>query len=342
MMDLNIKQLLKLAYNLDRKGKFSKADEITNLLKISAIVDNPTAELSDIFHKPQESHVSEAVSPASDPSPKIRIEVMDLIQEGLNKIKGFLAKNFPDITVTNHSLVGAAITYQYTDESDIDNTVYLSIEPGDPRLKQVNHWIWENLDNTLFFGKRPIQFRCMPDASKSGATKRVDAIYNVDTQSFEKQLGSDASKKLHNDLIASGSSQANRDYKRIESKLISMLTSFKNVASQILNETDKNKQKMLFEKWLLPKLKQIISSYKKIMSERGSAFSANNTGERPSANWSDQNIIYKFLEREQYLEILSELAYKDLTFEKFIEDLHLIVDKTNKIIQESSAGYQGS
>lgn len=334
--------LIKLAYKLDRQGNFYEADEITSFLKTSAIVDDPTEELSDIFHKPEKGYVSEAVTPASNPSPKIRNEVMDLINEGLNKIKGFLARTYPDVTVTNHSIVGAAITYQYTDESDIDNTVYLSIEPGDPRLKQINHWIWENVDNTLFFGKRPIQFRCMSDASKSGATKRVDAIYNVDTQSFEKQLDSDVAKRLHTDLIASGSSQANRDYKRIESQLISMLTSFKNVASQILNETDRNKQKMMFDKWLLPKLNQIIAKYKNIMKERNKAFSSDNDEERPSANWSDQNIIYKFLEREQYLEVMSELAYKDLSFEKFIEDLHLLVDKTNKIIQESSAGYQGA
>jgi hypothetical protein len=105
-------------------------------------------------------------------------------------------------------------------------------------------------------------------------------------------------------------------------------------------EKNSTRQKQLFEKWLLPKIKQIISLYKKVMQERSEAFSSGASGSRPSANWSDQNILYKFLEREQYLEILSELAYKDLTFEKFTEDMHLLIDKTNAILQQSLIGYE--
>lgn len=336
---MHTKKLLKLAYNLDKQGKFTEADRITNLLKISAIVDDPSGEYSDIFHpnEPEKSGVSESVTPAQ---PKVKTEVMTLIQEGLDKIKAFLASTYPDVKVVNHSLVGAAITFQYTDESDIDNTVYLSLSANDPRLKKINHWIWENVDNTLHYGKRPIQFRCMSNEARGAATERVDAIYNVDTNSFEKQLSSDVAKSLHTDLVASGSSQVRRDYKRIEANIISMLTGFSDVGNRILSETNPAKQKQLFEKWLLPKIKQIISLYKKVMQERSEAFSSGKSESRPSANWSDQNILYKFLEREQYLEILGELAYKDLSFEKFTEDMHLLIDKTNKILKQSSAGYQ--
>lgn len=336
---MDFRNLVRLAFNYDKQGKFLEADKITNLLRLSAIVDDPSGEYSDIFHPTdsQPSGVSDSVSPAQ---PKVKTEVMTLIQEGLNKIKSFLASTFPDVKVVNHSLVGAAITFQYTDESDIDNTVYLSLSADDPRLKKINHWIWENIDNTLYYGKRPIQFRCMSDEARGAATERVDAIYNVDTHSFEKQLSSDLAKSLHTDLVASGSSQVRRDYRRIESKIISMLTGFSDVANRILMEKNPTRQKQLFEKWLLPKIKQIISLYKKVMQERSEAFSSGASDSRPSANWSDQNILYKFLEREQYLEILSELAYKDLTFEKFTEDMHLLIDKTNAILQQSSIGYE--
>ena len=71
-----------------------------------AIVNTVSDNLSDIF---------------DEKTKKLKPEVKNNIIKGLDIIK----KQFPDLKIIDHFIVGAAVTYQYEDGSDIDTTVVL-------------------------------------------------------------------------------------------------------------------------------------------------------------------------------------------------------------------------
>jgi predicted nucleotidyltransferase len=104
-----------------------------------AIVNTVSDKLSDIF----------------DEKGIMKSEVINSINRGLDIIK----KQFPDLKIIDHYVVGAAVTYQYEDESDIDITVVLDPTTPPEKLKEVDKWIEKNLDGTMKYNARPYQFK---------------------------------------------------------------------------------------------------------------------------------------------------------------------------------------
>ena len=107
-----------------------------NILKVSGIVDKPQGELSDIFE------------PGSI---TLKSVVKNNIDLALSRIQEFLDKTYAGIKVTRHEIIGAAVTFQYTDTSDIDTTVFININRSDPRFKSINNWIGTYIDGKMTY-----------------------------------------------------------------------------------------------------------------------------------------------------------------------------------------------
>jgi hypothetical protein len=94
----------------------------------------------------------------------MRADVVAKINSGLQTIKSYLDSTHTGVKITSHEVIGAAVTYQYTEKSDIDTTVFINIGENDPRFKVINDWIGDNVDGKMYHEKRPFQFKIKPAA----------------------------------------------------------------------------------------------------------------------------------------------------------------------------------
>ena len=260
-----------------------------NILKVSGIVDKPQGKLSDIFE------------PGSI---TLKSVVKNNIDLALSRIQEFLDKTYAGIKVTRHEIIGAAVTFQYTDTSDIDTTVFININRSDPRFKSINNWIGTYIDGKMTYNKRPYQFKIMPDSTKS-QTGQADAIYDPVSGSFLKPPQKSKSQDDFKELIYNKSDER-KQYERMEEKLRGMARSWAKVGRKVLSSKDSISDSY---KWLLPQAKEIIIVLKNISDTRSDSYSSPIQGERQSQNWGTGNILFKFIERDGYLELFKLIKH---------------------------------
>lgn len=253
--------------------------KIFNKKYFEAIVDSPSQNLSDIF----------------DQEGKLKPEVVATIQKGIQEIK----TQFPQLPIDDYFVVGAAVTYQYSDQSDIDTTI--SVPRADEQLfKQANDWIGYNLDPKYKFGQRPYQFKVSRGTRQQ--TSSFDAVYDVLGQmktnkpAWIKQPNAQQSHGSFRQFIANAESNERKLYTTIErtiqpslQRLLSMLQSSK---GQLTND-------------LKAQFQTVIERYKVIKNIRSKSYDGpkdpRDAG-KISNNWGVGNVIFKFLDREGYLE----------------------------------------
>ena len=285
-----------------------------NILKVSqSIVDNPQDELSDIFE------------PGSI---ALKSVVKNNIDLALSRIQEFLDKTYAGIKVTRHELIGAAVTFQYTDISDIDTTVFININRSDPRFKSINKWIGTYIDGKMTYNKRPYQFKIMPDSTKSQAMQ-ADAIYDPVSGSFLKPPKK--SQDDFNELIYNKSDER-KQYERMEEKLRGMARSWAKVGRKSLSSKNPIADSY---KWLFPQAKEIIAVLKNISDTRSASYSSPIQGERQSQNWGTGNILFKFIERDGYLELFKLIKHAMENEKLNIGELRESVTLAEKIMNQN-------
>jgi inhibitor of KinA sporulation pathway (predicted exonuclease) len=244
-----------------------------------AIVDEPSQHLSDIF----------------DQEGKLKIEVINTIQKGIQEIK----TQFPQLPIDDYFLVGAAVTYQYTDQSDIDTTV--SVPRADEQLfKQANDWIGSNLDPKYKFVQRPYQFKVSRGTRQQIAA--FDAVYDVISQiktnkpSWIKQPNQAQTHSSFKQFVANAESKERQLYSTIERtiqpSLQRLLSMIKSTNGQITNEIKRQVQ-------------TVVDRYKIIKNLRGKSYDGpkdSRDSGKISSNWGVGNVVFKFLDREGYLD----------------------------------------
>lgn len=259
-----------------------------------AIVDKISKNLSDIFENGQ-----------------LKTEVKDNIKKGLTIIK----KEFPSIEILEYYLVGAAITYQYKDSSDIDTTVVISKNTSEDDLKKVDKWIEKNLDNKMFFNKRPYQFKVAHTFPKDN----FDAIYDVENDKWVKSIQGEQltnMKSVFKKKILDKESAENKKYTELENKIQDGLKKLHDRLKN--NQVDKND------------IDSVHNIYKNdIKSLRKNAYSAQIQTGVPSRNWMFGNVIYKMFDREGYSDLFELL--KRIDKENGYNDGELLNELKDKI-----------
>lgn len=268
-----------------KSNKFSLLMENWRLFLKEAIVDTVSDKLSDIF----------------DDQGKLKKEVRSTILNGVQQIKA----NFKDVKVLDSFVVGASVTYQFADNSDIDTSVVIDTATPKEKLKEINNWIGHNLDNKHYFGKRPYQWKAQ--FGTRDQINHADAAYDAVADTWIKKPDAEQSKRMFQSKIGDEKSADRIKYSRMEQLVQpSLQRLYRALSSQQLAEdavpagADK------------PDLKTLIdSAYKRydlvIKKFRGKAYDSPTEKGYVSQNWGSGNVIYKMFDREGYNEVFSIL-----------------------------------
>ena len=265
-----------------------------------AIVDAPSKKLSDIF----------------DDNGKMKNEVVNTIHRGIKEIQ----TAFTGLEITDYFVVGAAVTYQYTDESDIDTTVVVSKDLDKDLFKKVDKWIEHNLDPKYKYGKRPYQFKIN---AKGRENKNADAAYDVRKQEWIKAPDAERTSADYEKVVNDPKSYERKIYMAVER---SIQPSLQRLDQQIKKDNS-----------LTNAVKELMqSAYKKyeiIKNFRGKSYGSDKrTDSRISQNWGVGNVIYKFLDREGYTNVFSEI--KHAIKSNYDVDLKELSSKLNKVVND--------
>lgn len=255
-----------------------------NWWKRAGIVDSPSKNLSDAFE------------PGTT---RMRDDVVAKIDSGIGRIQSYLDNAHRGVKIVGHEVIGASVTHQYTSKSDIDTTVFINITSDDPRFKVINDWIGDNIDGTMMHGERPFQFKIKPATEMGTQGANADAIYNPVTREFTKRQIPEQASSSFRGLIESGRSEERLAYRRMEEEIRGMTRSWAKVGRKALESGRPDE----FAKWLLPQAREILATLKRIKNVRSGAYDSPIEPGRISQNWGGGNIIFKFLERDGYIDL---------------------------------------
>jgi len=278
-----------------------------------AIVDAPSQSLSDIF----------------DPEGKLKSEVVNTIIKGIQEIKN----QFPNLPIDDYFVVGAAVTYQYSPKSDIDTTISVPRAPDDV-FKQANDWIGSNLDPKYKFGARPYQFKV--SKGTRGQLQSFDAVYDVKSQiktgkpTWIKKPDPNKTSMDFKKFISNQESEEHELYKSIEKTIkpsIENLLKLIKASGGVLNDQIKQQTAAVLDRY------KII---KKLRSKSYDGPADLRDQDKMSKNWGVGNIVYKFLDREGYVDlfgILKELVKNQ--FQNFTSIVGKLISSLQHVVSSS-------
>lgn len=280
-----------------------------------AITDVPSKSYSDIF----------------EPNGKIKKEVKSKIEEGIEIIK----KNFPNLKIDDYFLVGAAVTFQYGEDSDIDTTVVVSPDTENSYLQKADKWIEKNLDAKFYHNKRPYQFKL--SFKKRDNIDSADSAYDVKTDNWIKKPDYEKTMSMYNKKIGDPKSEENKIYYGFE-KFVQ--ASLKNLQQSLIDNKSENdivrNMKLAYSKYAeISKIdsEKLTSDNQEgfIKKFRSSAYSKEIEPGYVSQNWGKGNVIYKMFDNEGYIQVFTILkdiiknkAYGD---QKLRQDLKTALEK---------------
>jgi len=248
-------------------------------LNTEGVVDTPSQNLSDIFI-----------------DGKINPKVKKIILDGILEIE----LQFPELIIKDYFLVGAAVTYQYTQTSDIDTTLVLDYNTDKDLMKKADKWIENNLDGkTLWLNKRPFQWKLTYEQTRDNLDS-VDSAYDIENDSWIKEPPSfeDVSKMI-NTKIENKFSKENILYGQMEKTIQPILQT-------IYHELEKNYN----QKDMSDLINRGYHRYEKgIKSIRKKSYGNEIELGYPSKNWGKGNFIYKMFDREDYNKVFSILKH---------------------------------
>ena len=272
----NTKKTIMKKFKDPRHSLFERMETYINPnhVKTEAIVDPVQDRLSDVF----------------EDDGSMKSKVVGVINKGIESIK----KQFPDLKITDYFVVGAAVTYQYQDKSDIDTTVVIDPETPDELMGEADKWIEANLDAKEYHNKRPYQFKL--SKNDRNQLQNVDSAWDVKKGTWIKKPDLEKAKEMRKKEMGTGSKE-HELYKTMEKEtqpvLQSLYQALDAVAEQEGEEKDQGK--------IADLIKKSYAVYKNtIKSFRGKAYSGDPEKGFISQNWGTGNVIYKMFDREGY------------------------------------------
>lgn len=278
-----------------------------------SVTDKPSKNLSDIFNT----------------SGKISEDVKSTITNGIEIIK----KNFPNLQIIDYFVVGAAVTFQYSEDSDIDTTVTVTKSTNKELLNKVDKWVESNLDNKFYHNKRPYQFKVNYKTRED--LESVDAAYDIQNDQWIKKPDYEKSVQMYNDKILNKNSNENKLYNNMENfvrpsleKLYNSLEIGRDIRNSIINAYNKYGE--------YSKLDSNINPHKKegfIKKLRSSSYEREIEPNYVSQNWGKGNVIYKMFDDEKYIEVyhlLKEILKSNNMDEIKLDELKIKLEKVIK------------
>lgn len=292
---------------LEANLRLEKSYLINKGLLKEAIVDQPSKNLSDIFQK-------------GKLNPKVKKTIID----GLNRIK----QQFPDLNIIDSFMVGAAVTFQYSPESDIDTTVTIDKDTPEDLMKKADKWIEANLDGKVkWLGKRPFQWKISKGTRNELSS--ADSAYDLMRDTWIKQPSFEKSMEMYNKKIKDEKSLENNVYRKAEPII---QNSLKNLLDAI-NTGDDSK--------VAPAVANSYNKYEKfIKGNRKETYGGEVEKGFVSNNWGYGNVLYKFFDREGYnnaFSLMSKMVKNnDFKNQEILDKLK----STIPVLLKSKPGYE--
>ena len=261
-------------------------------------------DFSKFYNESSIDHARDVYAPSvfinpEDQRPELKPTISNQIQHHVNRFGAiFKVKKF--------FIKGSILTKQYNDSADID--IYIQGDvPDDESIKAKIEELWEELDGQLAAGtKHPLQYYV---TEKEYDFKNTEAAYDVAEDRWIKQTPAkeiDHNKyidALYNaysniDFLTGELRRDVIDYEIINQIPAEQLGGIEQVASDKLKEIEYD-------------IRILVDAYTEIKDARSHAFSDNLTPQE-LAEYGRQthmpgNVIFKFLERYFYLQLLREL-----------------------------------
>lgn len=257
-------------------------ETVNSSLVGEAVVDTPQATLCDIF----------------TPEGKLKEEVRRLVLSGIKTITA----QFPEAKLQDYWMVGATVTYQYSDSSDIDTTLVYDLSTP----KETFDKIWDfsrTLEKQIpdWMGKRPFQFTPQKGGSRSNIPN-ADAAYDVLKQAWIKKPPPPKEvADMYQQDIGDAGGQVRKTYTGAERVIQPVLQRL----AHDLDAWHKNDSSTDWSR-IMQLLKSAKMRYDSLQSWRNKAYTSTPTN-RPSQNWNTGNLIYKMFDREGYHNIFQKI-----------------------------------
>ena len=215
---------------------------------------------------------------------KIKKEVGIKILNAVDKISSKL-----DIKVDRIYIVGSSLTYQYTEDSDLDVTIFVDKE--EEELHDLNKYANKNLNEKLFINKHPINFYF-----NSGRYYKfnADAIYDLKNDKWikkpEAMSESDVEEIIQGCQNVKEFNEILSEYTNLK-QMLEMFSGEQESLTKIIDQTIK-----------------VANLFNKIKDIRRKEFKKRKDENIPSANFRCSNIIFKLLEQYGLDDLAQQVA----------------------------------
>lgn len=227
-------------------------------------------------HNTEQYSVIDPIKPNLDQDIIIDDKLSPAVRAKLLKAVNFISDKI-GLELNNVWLIGSSISYQWTDESDLDITLLLKDKKTPEELKEINKSINESYNSKLFIGKHPVNFHARGNYySKFNA----DSIYDLMDDRWIKKPEVLDEKEVMEIIQQCSSAKEFNEILREYGELNSLLRAYDGT-----NTVD-----------IITKALKVSYLFNKIKDQRREDFKKRPDKGIPSANFRCSNIIFKLLE----------------------------------------------
>ena len=267
-----------------------------------AVIDTPQQNLSDIFTQ----------------DGKLEPEVKNTI----NKVVQHIQEKFPDAKIIDYYVVGAAVTHQYKQTSDIDTSLVYDKSVNPEKIKEIRSYC-RSMESSIPAWKNVRPFQFTPQQWGRESIKNADAAYDPKTDSWIKRPEYEKVTTDYNNIVSDKNSPDRKSYEVAERSIQPNLM-------RIYSEITKNGLTDVAKQYI----SNALSRYSTLKKWRNRGYSQD-SGDRISQNWASGNIIYKFFDAEGYGRIFSLLEeLKNNNFQATQEFLNTLIKQLGIVIND--------
>lgn len=240
----------------------------------------------------------------NNPEPVLQLPVLRFIYQKIEKLS-------KELNIDNYHLIGSILTKRWTDTSDID--INLLVNPEYKSIEEIREIAAKHsgqyIPNTL----HPLNFHPIVSYKEYGhALDVADAIFDLKGNKFIVTEKPDSEKVFDISKYASAFKQTLKKLNLLTQDLDHELLDYDQLTlapSQSIKDLEKLIQAELKE--LEASTNNLVDYYEKIKQDRRDAFAKKVTQkdirDYGSKNRLPENIIYKLLERCNYMEFLNRI-----------------------------------
>lgn len=323
------------------------------MLKLASMIDYISLFIEgSIIDHPRE-RLDESVWNVSEKVPIVKDKVKDRLLDGAYSLLDDM--DFPEEKLVGVYFVGSMLGTQYTPKADLDVTLVIKEEDLFelyPKLKDeellkeflskflgkingellegtkhpINYYIWKEDGKGLFLDKFP---GAIYDLEKDNWIKEPEKMEDLDEEYFDPDLEFAEEREEAEQLLTSIDellAETKRD--TVDAAVLQEAVEGAKNPEYILGRLEDKIKEMEQD------IGSLVEEYEDIHEKRKELFSEDALEDvEKSKDWASENVIYKYLTRWKYIDVLGKLKkiFKDGITEKEVEDVAEVLKLENHL-----------